>query len=327
MNVTLLRTLLRKYGGWIAPLVGAALLFHALRRRKVAAFAALSVFPLLSVGFALLRPTAREMRVTFLDVGKGDSAVIETPSGRVIVIDTGDATAKEGDQGEKVVAPYLRSRNIRRIDILILTHPHNDHISGAMALLKQFSVGQIVENGCGADSKRMQRIREEAEKRKIAIRCVAQGDTLDFGADAQACLVSPARDADFGTKENAYSLVLRVAYRKTAFLFTGDANGDAEKAMLKTRQTLTCDVLKAGHHGHQSSTLPDFLAAVHPRVAIISVDADNRAGMPHDATLKRLEKIGAKVYRTDKNGSVTCRTDGATLQVTPERGNASVSGL
>ena len=259
------------------------------------------------------------MRVTFLDVGKGDAAVIETPSGKIIVIDAGDSTAKNGDMGEKVIAPFLRRRNIRRIDILLLTHPHNDHISGAIFLLKQFPVGLIVENGRGAEHKRMKQIRQEAEKRHIAIRCAARGDMLDFGADVAAQVLSPACGADFGKRENAYSLVVRVAFQKTAFLFTGDAQGDAEKAMLKSGQNLACDVLKVGHHGHKSSSIPDFLNAARPRYAVISVDANNSAKMPHDATLKRLEKIRAKIYRTDQNGGVTCVSDGKNLTVTPER--------
>ena len=318
MKVTFLRALLRKHGGWAMPLVAAFLLVHALRRRKFAAFTALIV--LVSFGaFALRGQAKREMRVTFLDVGKGDSAVIETPSGKIIVIDAGDSTPQNGDMGEKVVAPFLRHRNLRRIDVLLLTHPHNDHISGAISLLKQFPVGLIVENGRDAQNKRMNEIRQEAEKRHIPLRCISRGEALDFGANVSAQVVSPARDAEFGKNENAYSLVVRVAFQKTAFLFTGDAQGDAEKAMLKSGQVLACDVLKVGHHGHQSSSLLNFLNAAHPRYAVISVDMNNKAKMPHDATLKRLEKIGAKVSRTDQNGSVTCVSDGRNLTVTSER--------
>jgi competence protein ComEC len=281
-------------------------------RKMVALFALVNLL-LLGWGWTH-RQQAGELRVTFLDVGQGDAAVLESPGGKVLVVDTG-GILEEGsdDQGRRVVAPYLRYQGINRIDLLILTHPHADHIGGAATLISQFPVGLLMDNGQTSDAPEETRLLEAAHQRGVPYRAAQRGMKLDCGDGVTAQVLAPCAQAVFGTPNNA-SVVLRVDYGRTAFLLTGDAEADEEAEMLHSGQPLGCDVLKVAHHGSHTSTTPAFLAAAHPHLAIISVGAHNVYGHPSPEVPERLRAANVRVYRTDRDGAVTCLSDGVTVR-------------
>ncbi|MCW3095102.1 MAG: hypothetical protein JWL77_720 [Chthonomonadaceae bacterium] len=262
--------------------------------------------------------SARTLRVTFLNVGKGDSAVLETPSGQVVVVDTGGKLANGADHGSRTIAPFLRSHGRGRISVLLLTHPHPDHISGAATLLQEFPVGVLLDNGVNADSSEVRRYRQIAQDRGVPCHVGARGLVITLGEGITLRALAPPRTTAAGRVNNS-SIVLRLEYGETAFLLTGDAEAESESEMLAGGQNLACNVLKVGHHGSNASTSAELLAAAHPQIAVISVNANNGAGYPHPEVLDRLRTAGARVYRTDLNGNVICLSDGAHVQVETER--------
>lgn len=258
-----------------------------------------------------------ELRVTFLDVGQGDAAVIETPSGQTLVIDTGNLDADGADDmGRRVVAPYLRQRGINQINVLFLTHPDTDHIGGAATLLEQFPTDLLMDNGqfTHSESPVAARVLQTASTRRVPFRSARRGQELTTGDGVTIRILAPTSAALFGS-ENDASIVLRVEYGQTAFLLTGDAGATAETELLTSHQPLLCDVLKAGHHGSRTSSTPAFLDAAHPRIAICSAGRRNAHGHPTREVLERFAARNVKIYRTDQHGAITCRTDGITLHI------------
>lgn len=268
----------------------------------------------LLIGWGRLHRRPPLLTVAFLDVGQGDAAVIESPSGKVLLIDTGGVIAEGNDnEGRRVVAPYLRSRGVRRIDMELLTHPHADHIGGATTLLERFPTGALVDNGQKGDSSLPTHLRQEASAHHVPSLAAHQGQILDFQDGVTARILAPTETETHGSPNNA-SIVVRLEYGRTAFLFTGDAEAEEESDLIATHQPLSCDVLKVGHHGSHTSTTVPFLTAVHPQIAVISVGAHNLYGHPSPEVLDRLQTAGIKVYRTDQTGAVTCISDGVSVQ-------------
>jgi len=267
----------------------------------------------LLVGWGLTHRRTAPLRVVFLDVGQGDAAAIESPSGKVLLIDTGGVFADGSDnEGRRTVGPYLRSRGIRRIDMELLTHPHADHIGGAATLLERFPTAGLLDNGQETDSPVLAHLHTDAAEHHVPYLAARRGQVLDFQDGVTARILAPTEAETHGSPNNA-SIVLLLRYGRTTFLFTGDAEADEKADLLTAHQPLPGDVLKVGHHGsHTSTTLP-FLTAAHPKIAVISVGAHNLYGHPSLEVLDRLQSSGAKIYRTDKNGAVTCTSDGVTV--------------
>ncbi len=261
------------------------------------------------------------LHVSFLDVGQGDAAVIETPSGKVIVIDTGGGGTGEdgnGDAGGQIVAPFLRSRGIGRINDLILTHPHADHIGGAATLLRRFDVDLLLDNGQPTASPVVTQYLEAASLRHVPRTAARRGQHLDCGDGVTLDILAPtpgeaAQSADTNGGANNASIVARVRYGRTTFLFMGDAEGEEEADLAVSGLALDCDVLKAGHHGSRTSTTPAFLQSAHPHDVVISVGAHNLYGHPGREVLTRLHDSRARVLRTDECGAVLCASDGVVV--------------
>jgi competence protein ComEC len=277
----------------------------------------------------VLRRSSHELRVTFLDVGQGDAIIIETPGGKTLVVDTGNLISDgSDDMGRRVVAPYLRQRGINRVDILILTHPDSDHIGGAATLLTQFPTDLLLENGqfARSDSPLVAPLLETASSRRAKVKSARRGQVLVLGDGVTIRVLAPTPEALPGP-ENDASIALRIEYGERAFLLTGDASEVEEAELVASGQPLACDVLKVGHHGSLTSTTPEFLAAARPRFAVICVGERNTHGHPRREILERLTAIGAQIYRTDRQGAVTCRTDGMTIQVETTLSPLTPSGL
>jgi competence protein ComEC len=245
----------------------------------------------------LARRYSSSLRVTFVDVGQGDAALLELPRGRVVLIDGGGSFDAAWDPGEQVLAPLLRRRGIRRIDLMVLSHPHPDHANGLGFLAERFPVGEIWENGHPTRQPGTVRLRHAAWERGVPI---GPPRPLAIAGVSFESLGS----CDHSWSENDNSLVLRVGYAGRSLLFPGDAEADAEAALV-ARGGLHADVLKAPHHGSRTSSSAALLAAVSPSLAVASCGFQNRFGHPHAITLSRYAAAGVPLLRTDERGAVT----------------------
>ena len=256
------------------------------------------------------------LRATFLDVGQGDSCVLETASGKVCVIDTGGKLQSNGDDmGRRVVVPDLRSRGIGQIDVLLLTHPDLDHIGGAEAILRQFPVAHLLLNTAQANTA-LEPLKKIAQEKGTALHYAQPGQWIDLHGGTELHLLAPS--SAFKTeKDNNQSIAVRVIQGKTSLLLTGDAEADEERDMLKRGVSLSANLLKVGHHGSRTSTVPEFLRAVHPQIAILSVGKGNPFGHPHEEVVERLQKANTTIYRTDQQGAITCDSNGESVTCTP----------
>lgn len=252
-----------------------------------------------------------KLRVSYIDVGQGDSILIQIPNGKNVLIDAGD-----NDQGEKVVS-YLNKQGVKRLDVAIWTHPHADHIGGADTVTRAFEIGQVVMPKQTSTTESYRSLIKAISQKGLKITEAKAGVILDLGPEVKAELLAP----NSGSYEevNNYSAVLRLTYGNTTFLFTGDAQSESEKEMIKTGQDLKADVLKIGHHGSLTSTTSAFLNKVQPKYAVISVGKDNDYGHPAESIVTRLNKAGVNVYRTDESGTLVFESDGKDITLTKGR--------
>ncbi len=262
------------------------------------------------------------LRVTYLDVGQGDSALVDFPDGRVMLIDGGGMVGSPVDVGARVVAPVLRARRRRKIDWVVLTHPHPDHFGGFASGLQNKVIGEAWDTGQGERESvggGYQQFFDRLKNEKTPIRHPEEicGDHL-FG-EARVTVLAPCPAYDPDEPPNDNSLVLKITYGRRAFLFVGDAEHFEEEKLL-ARGDLRADVLKVGHHGSRTSSSAPFIAAVAPSEAVISVGSRNRFGHPNPATLSTLSAVGIRVWRTDRDGEVEIETDGENLSISAARG-------
>jgi len=277
------------------------------------------------------------LKMTAIDVGQGDSILLETPSGRAILIDGGGVNDSEEsspdlDVGEKVVVPYLRHEGLHRIDLVVVTHPHGDHVGGLTAVLRTFPVGRVLDGTVltyNTDAYNALRHMERA--RHVPCTPARRGMTIDLGDGITLdCLNPPPYGTPYGTDPsnsamNNYSAVLRLTYRKVHILLDGDAQTEAEDSMLAAYPGgLSADVVKCGHHGSENATTNEWLDAVRPRYGIISCGLHNHFGHPSPLTLGRLAAHHVQTFVTAYNGAVTVVTDGNTVSVSEEREGAPV---
>lgn len=284
----------------------------------------------LTVLFALgLAPVASgllargSMEIVVLDVGQGDALAIRSPANRWLVVDAGPRT-ETFDAGGRVVLPYLRRRGVRKLEALLLTHPDMDHVGGAAALVEGIPLDGMGDPGHAAGKEVYLRVLEAAEGRAIPWRVLRAGDSLDLDGIALR-VVAPAPDATppsgLAGDPNASSLVLELRFGAFTALLTGDAPAREEEAVLPRLLSARAQVLKVGHHGSRTSTSPELLERVRPRVALVSVGRRNRYGHPHRTVLEALDGAGVEVRRTDLEGTlvVRARRDGS-YRVWGERG-------
>ncbi len=265
-------------------------------------------------------PLANEVRVTVFDVGQGDSILAEMPDGENVLIDGGPDSSVIGKL-EQTLGSFNHD-----ISIVILTHPHLDHLAGLLEVLKRYHVGKILLSGAPHSTNEYIDFLKLIDQKNIPAEIALQGKTYQFG-EATLSILYP--DKDFtnlpiphddiakGGGLNDTSIVALLAFKDKKMLLTGDASSMVEAKLLAKLPTV--DVLKVGHHGSKYSSGPDFLKKIQPRYAIISVGRINKYGHPHYRTLKNLKDIGAQVFRTDLNGDVEVRMSASGVTVVPSR--------
>ncbi|MGC1871310.1 MAG: ComEC/Rec2 family competence protein [Acidobacteriaceae bacterium] len=301
-----------------AAWIGALWTVRLSRRWKVAALAAIFVGSLVVLFPVPITRHRGVMEMTAIDVGQGDSLLIVTPDGHTLLVDAGGPIGgprtedPQFDIGEEVVSQYLWSRHIRRLDAIALTHAHSDHMGGMPAILRNFhpKVFWVGHNPMTPDYRALLAL---AAQEKIPVQKMVAGERFIFGGIHVRILAPAATYQPKAYATNGDSLVMRIRYRKTAALLEGDAEAPAEEQMVAT-EPLAAGLLKVGHHGSKTSTIPSFLAAVHPQFAVISDGRHNPFGFPNISVLDELDAAHAHVYRTDTLGLSSFLLNGTTIQ-------------
>jgi competence protein ComEC len=259
-----------------------------------------------------------ELRVTYLDVGQGDSALVDLPNGDALIIDGGGLVGSPVDTGIRVVAPVLRARRRSELVAAVLSHPHPDHFTGLASGLGSVRLGALWDTGQGE--------REQVGGGYAALLVHARSAQVPILRPDRLCggramggvwveVLAPCPDSTVDRGPNDNSLVVRMTYGVRSFLFVGDAEAEEERDLLALGPArLRADVLKVGHHGSRTSSSSPFIAAVSPRDAIISAGVRNRFGHPREETLRTLAAKGAHVFRTDQDGEVMVSTNGARVE-------------
>lgn len=254
----------------------------------------------------------KKLKVHFIDVGQADSILIQTPDGKSMLIDAGNNA-----DGQAVVS-YLKGQGVSKIDILVGTHPHEDHIGGMDNVINSFEIGQIYMPKVSHTTKTYEDVLTAISRKGLKITSPTPGSTFSLG-EVRFTILAP--NSSTYEDMNDYSIVLKMEYGNTSFLFTGDAEQVSENEIIAKGYNLKADVLKVGHHGSSSSTSQAFLDKVSPKYAVIMVGSDNNYGHPHKETMDKLEAKGIPVYRTDENGTIVATSDGTNITFNTEPGS------
>jgi len=295
---------------WFLGLAAAAVVLGSHSRRHESAFKGLVFLLLISLNAAVWYHAVRErpFEIAFLDIGQGDGSLLVFPNGKTMLIDAGDRN-RYFDYGDRVVLPYLRRRGIRRVDVVVASHAHSDHLGSLASVLEQLEVGHYVDSGQLADSRTARRVRQLVDARGVRYHRVASGDSLAGLGGVGALVLHPSTtfvDAagESGSGLNNGSVVLRFDYQGTRVLFTGDVEHETDQAILAWGARVRSDLLKVAHHGSKTSSTPAFVAAVDPHIAVVSVGESNKFGHPAIEVMARYKKQATTVYRTDRCGAI-----------------------
>lgn len=245
------------------------------------------------------------MEVHFIDVGQGDAIFVETGSSAMLI------DAGENNKGS-LVREYLTKQQVAKLDYVIGTHPHSDHIGGLDIILDSFEVGKVFLPDIIHTTDTFEDVLDALEDHQLKITRPGIGDRYSLG-DASFTILAP-NSSDYADL-NDYSICIKLSYGNTSFLLTGDAEKLSEDEMMKNGLDISADVLKVGHHGSAYSSNPKFIDAVDPSFAVISTGKDNKYGHPHAETLQTMLEHNIKVYRTDEQGSIVFTSDGQTVSV------------
>lgn len=243
-----------------------------------------------------------DLQVYFIDVGQGDSSLIVTPDGRTMLIDAGPPEAADA------LDVYIRDLGIDKLDYLVITHLHSDHYGGAVVLADDMDIETVLVSGAEPDNGVEKDLYKALRRNGCDIVTVAMGDEFMLG-EVRVQMLYPYAIVDNGGNND--SIIIKLLYKNTTFLFTGDTEEVSENALVNIYgDSLSADVLKVAHHGSSTSSSERFISTVSPSVAVISCEKNNSYGHPHRETMDTLEKHGVRVYRTDLSGTVVLLSDG-----------------
>ncbi len=254
-------------------------------------------------------PENSRFEVHYIDVGQADSALVIC-DGETMMIDGGNKADSD------VVAAYLKKQDISTLDYVVCSHAHEDHVGGLSGALSVTEAKHVYAPETEATSKAYTNFKKKVSDQGLEIENPQAGDSVLLGSSTVEFLGPIDED---GKDTNSTSIVLKITYGETSFLFTGDAERDEEEEILDSGADLKSTVLKVGHHGSDTSTSYPFLREIMPQYAVISVGKDNSYGHPTDNTLSRLEDAGAQIYRTDLNGDIIMKSDGKNITVTTSK--------
>lgn len=261
--------------------------------------------------FWLTYSTGSELEVDFLDIGQGDAILIKAPFGQNILIDGGPDNTVIKRLGENLAWWD------KKIDLIILTHPHDDHVTGLIEVIKRYKVKKILYTGVVHTSPNYIAWLELVRGRQIPLTIIDKPQTIILGEHCVLDILYPTKSLLGQTVNNLNnsSIIVQLIYEETKFLLTGDAEIEVEQELVESNIDLTAQVLKAGHHGSDTSSSIEFLQAVKPAIVVIQVGIDNDFGHPSRRVIKRLERIGAQVLRNDLDGTVKLVSDGKNIWI------------
>ncbi len=244
------------------------------------------------------------LSVHVIDVGQGDSILIKTPSGKNVLIDGGEAS-----EGNKVIS-HLRKNKVKKIDVLIATHPHSDHIGGLIDVVGKYKIGDLYMPNVIHTSRTFEKLLDAIKENNLKITPASADIVIPLGDDVNLYILGPLKD--YGNNLNNWSLVAKISHGVNSFLFTGDIEYPVEMDLIDVypKDFLQSQFLKVAHHGSNSSSNQDFLEAVQAKIAVISNGKDNSYGHPHKEVLDRLKKMNIAIYTTEKQGSIVIKSDG-----------------
>lgn len=270
---------------------------------------------------ATVTDSDKALHVSMLNVGQADATLIQY-KGKNMLIDTGDVDSRDA------LVKQLKDKKVKTLDVVLITHPHGDHLGGMAALFKAFQIKQIYDNGQASNTAMYKNYLKNIKTKNIAYKALKKGDTITLGDDVKFAVLSPGKPF---TKENTQgvsesgltndnSIVCKMTYGTFSIMFTGDAQKEVEEQLLKNYKgaELQANVLKVGHHGSKTSSSPAFVAAVKPADATISCGVNNQYKFPHKPTLDTLKKYHVNVYRTDKDGIISIISDGSSYEIKKE---------
>lgn len=270
---------------------------------------------------ATVTDSDKALHVSMLNVGQADATLIQY-KGKNMLIDTGDVDSRDA------LVKQLKDKKVKTLDVVLITHPHGDHLGGMAALFKAFQIKQIYDNRQAANTAMYKNYLKNIKTKNIAYKALKKGDTITLGDDVKFAVLSPGKPF---TKENTQgvsesgltndnSIVCKMTYGTFSIMFTGDAQKEVEEQLLKNYKgaELQANVLKIGHHGSKTSSSPAFVAAVKPADATISCGVNNQYKFPHKPTLDTLKKYHVNVYRTDKDGIISIISDGSSYEIKKE---------
>jgi competence protein ComEC len=257
---------------------------------------------------------SKNLKVTFIDVGQGESILVEFPGTTKMLIDGGGTHEDTFDIGENVVSPFLWRKGIKKIHYLVLTHPHPDHVNGLKAVARNFKIGEFWEGYSVLESETYVRFQDTLRSSLQRIRMFRENQTIIKDVLVR-CFHPSKRDPFVSRVHNDHSLVLQISHGLNSFLLTGDIGKAVEKMLVEYNTPLRSQVLKSPHHGSNSSSSSEFLKSVAPDIVVISVGRGNRYGLPNKDVLARYADVGARVYRTDVHGAVEIMANKQELSV------------
>lgn len=246
--------------------------------------------------------------IHYIDVGQGDSIFIELPNHKSILIDAGEASSSE-----KIIN-YIKDLDYTKIDYVVSTHPHADHIGGLAKVIDTFDIGNIYMPKVVATSKTYENLLTTISNKNLKIKTGKAGVEIIKEDELEAVIVAPNKEKY--PSYNNYSIVVKLIYGNTSYLFTGDAEEISENEI---KNNIDVDVLKVGHHGSNTSSSIEFLKRVTPEYAIISVGENNKYNHPSESTIENLKKYTNNIYRTDLNGTIILTSDGEKIEIKTEK--------